>query len=76
MHEFLLPNPNAGVITPWTAASGHRGKRQWWISRYLDGYGVTGDYAKSANGRIRTFTSYESAKRVADKLNNESKGTL
>lgn len=56
-------------VTPWEAASGYPGKRRWWVSRYLNGYGLTGESAKGPSGRVRTFNSYAAAKRAADLLN-------
>lgn len=56
----------------WTAASGSRRKRNWWVGRYLDGDGVTGQSLRDKAGRLRTFATLEAADRAAVKAGGVS----
>lgn len=61
--------------TLWEAASGAASqigtKYDWWVSRYLDGPGVTGDFATTKRGHIRTFKTFDAADRAAKQLNQK-----
>jgi hypothetical protein len=59
----------------WSVASGASSqlgtKRDWWLSRYKDGPGITGERAESSNGRLLTYKTPEAAQRAADKRNRQ-----
>ena len=55
----------------WEPVSNGSKKRHWFIFKNLSGSG-SGLILRARNGRIRRFESYESAKKVCDKLNQFS----
>jgi hypothetical protein len=61
------------TLPPWQPASGGPRAHGWFLYRG-DDTPLEDRYYRKDNGQVRYFTSYENARRFADKLNAPAKG--
>ncbi len=53
----------------WKAGNNGAGRRNWFVLRYLDGPGTTGEALRTKRGSLIRFGSHESANKKATELN-------